>query len=52
MVELMRSADRLFNTYFNVNVLILAAVIYLLFTTVFTFIFENMEKRVGIYEKR
>jgi polar amino acid transport system permease protein len=52
MVELMRSADRLFNTYFNINVLILAAVIYLLFTTVFTFIFENLEKRVGIYEKR
>jgi polar amino acid transport system permease protein len=52
MVELMRSADRLFNTYFNINVLILAAVIYLLFTTVFTFVFENLENRVGIYEKR
>lgn len=52
MVELMRSADRLFNTYFNVNVLILAAVIYLLFTTFFTFIFENLEKRVGVYEQR
>ncbi len=52
MVELMRSADRLFNTYFNINVLILAAVIYLLFTTFFTFIFENFEKRTGIYEKR
>jgi len=52
MVELMRSADRLFNTYFNINVLILAAVIYLLFTTFFTFIFEHMEKRVGIYEQR
>lgn len=52
MVELMRSADRIFNTYFNINVLILAAIIYLLFTTFFTFIFENLEKRVGIYEQR
>lgn len=52
MVELMRSADRLFNTYFNINVLILAAVIYLLFTTFFTFIFENLERRVGVYEKK
>lgn len=52
MVELMRSADQLFNTYFNVNVLILAAVIYLMFTTVFTFCFEKIEKRVGVYENR
>lgn len=52
MVELMRSADQLFNTYFNVNVLILAAMIYLAFTTVFTVTFEKIEKRVGAYENR
>ncbi|PIE69919.1 MAG: amino acid ABC transporter permease [Deltaproteobacteria bacterium] len=52
MVELMRSADQLFNTYFNVSVLILAAMIYLSLTTVFTLIFEHIEKKVGIYEVR
>ncbi|TYT73618.1 amino acid ABC transporter permease [Desulfobotulus mexicanus] len=52
MVELMRAADQMFNAYFNINVLILAACIYLLFTTVFTFCFETLERRVGVYEKR
>ena len=40
MVELMRTADQLFNASFNVTVLGLAAVIYLAFTTVFTFAFH------------
>jgi len=52
MVELMRAADQMFNTYFNVTALILAAVIYLAFTTLFTFIFEKIEYRAGIYEHR
>ncbi|WDP90569.1 MAG: ABC transporter permease subunit [Desulfobacter sp.] len=52
MVELMRSADQIFNTYFNVNVLIIAAMIYLGFTTVFTLVFEKIERKVGAYEKR
>ena len=52
MVELMRSADQLFNTYFNVTALVLAALVYLLFTTVFTFVFEKIEYRAGIYEHR
>lgn len=52
MVELMRSADQIFNTYFNVNVLIIAAMVYLAFTTVFTLVFERIEKRVGAYENR
>ncbi len=52
MVELMRSADQLFNTYFNITVLILAAVIYLLFTTILTITFEKIEQKVGAYEKR
>jgi polar amino acid transport system permease protein len=52
MVELMRSADQLFNTYFNVTALVLAALLYLAFTTLFTFIFEKIEYRAGIYEHR
>jgi len=52
MVELMRSADQLFNTYFNITALALAAVIYLLLTSIFTFIFEKIEYRAGIYEQR
>ncbi len=51
MVELMRSADQIFNTYFNINVLILAAIIYLVFTTVFTLILDRVEKRAGAYEE-
>ncbi len=52
MVELMRTADQLFNASFNVTILGLAAVIYLLFTTVFTFAFERLEECVGAYENR
>lgn len=52
MVELMRTADQLFNASFNITVLGLAAVIYLMFTTVFTFVFERLEAKVGAYEKR
>jgi polar amino acid transport system permease protein len=52
MVELMRAADQMFNTYFNITALMLAAVIYLVLTTIFTFIFEKIEYRAGIYEHR
>ncbi len=52
MVELMRTADQIFNAYFNVTVLVLAAVVYLCFTTVFTFVFERVEHRLGVYERR
>ncbi|WP_320170603.1 ABC transporter permease subunit [Maridesulfovibrio sp.] len=52
MVELMRAADQMFNAYFNVTVLVMAAIIYLIFTTVFTFVFEKIEYRVGVYERR
>lgn len=52
MVELMRAADQMFNAYFNVTVLVFAAGIYLVFTTVFTFLFEKIEYRVGVYERR
>ncbi|HWI40703.1 MAG TPA: amino acid ABC transporter permease, partial [Verrucomicrobiae bacterium] len=52
MVELMRSADQLFNAYFDVTTLVLAALVYLLLTTIFTFAFEKLEHRAGIYEHR
>ncbi|MDD2897537.1 MAG: ABC transporter permease subunit [Desulfuromonadaceae bacterium] len=52
MVELMRAADQMFNTYFNVTALVLAAAIYLVLTSIFTFIFEKIEYRAGIYEHR
>jgi len=52
MVELMRSADQMFNTYFNITALVLAAIIYLAMTTLFTFVFEKIEYRAGIYEQR
>ena len=52
MVELMRSADQMFNTYFNITALLLAAMIYLLLTSIFTFVFEKIEYRAGIYEHR
>lgn len=52
MVELMRAADQLFNTYFNITVLVLAAIIYLFFTSIFTLVFEKIEQKVGAYENR
>jgi len=52
MVELMRSADQMFNAYFNITALVLAAAIYLVLTSIFTFIFEKIEYRAGIYEHR
>ena len=52
MVELMRAADQLFNTYFNITALVLAAIVYMVLTTIFTFIFEKIEYRAGIYEHR
>ncbi len=52
MVELMRAADLLFNTYFNITVLVLAAIVYLALTSVFTLTFEKIEAHVGAYENR
>ncbi len=52
MVELMRAADQMFNAYFNITVLVLAAFIYLIFTTAFTLLFEKIEYKVGVYERR
>ena len=52
MVELMRSADQIFNATFNIFILIQAAIIYLLMTSIFTVCFKRLEDRLGVYENR
>ncbi|MDT8274045.1 MAG: ABC transporter permease subunit [Desulfomonilia bacterium] len=52
MVELMRAADQIFNATFNIFVLMQAAIIYLVLTSIFTVIFRKIEDRLGVYENR
>ena len=52
MVELMRAADQIFNATFNIFILIQAAFIYLVFTSIFTVSFKKLEDRLGVYENR
>jgi polar amino acid transport system permease protein len=52
MVELMRAADQIFNATFNIFILIQAAIIYLVFTSIFTVSFKKLEDRLGVYENR
>ncbi len=52
MVELMRAANQIFNTTFNIFILIQAAIIYLLITSIFTVAFRRLEDRLGVYENR
>jgi polar amino acid transport system permease protein len=52
MVELMRSADQIFNATFNIFILIQAAIIYLIMTSIFTLLFKRIEDRLGVYENR
>ncbi len=52
MVELMRTADQIFNATFNIFILMQAAIIYLLMTSFFTWTFKKMEDRLGVYENR
>ncbi|HOO39731.1 MAG TPA: ABC transporter permease subunit [Deltaproteobacteria bacterium] len=52
MVELMRAADQIFNATFNIFILIQAAIIYLIFTSIFTVSFKKLEDRLGVYENR
>jgi len=52
MVELMRAADQIFNATFNIFILIQAAFIYLLMTSIFTISFRKLEDRLGVYEAR
>jgi len=52
MVELMRAADQIFNATFNIFILVQAAFIYLIFTSIFTVSFKKLEDRLGVYENR
>jgi polar amino acid transport system permease protein len=52
MVELMRSADQIFNATFNLFILVQAAIIYLIMTSIFTLVFKRIEDRLGVYENR
>ena len=52
MVELMRAADQIFNTTFNIFILVQAAIIYLVMTSIFTVSFRKLEDRLGVYENR
>ena len=52
MVELMRAADQIFNATFNIFILIQAAIIYLILTSIFTVSFKKLEDRLGVYENR
>lgn len=52
MVELMRAANQIFSATFNISILIQAAIIYLVLTSIFTVCFHKMEERLGVYENR
>ncbi len=52
MVELMRAANQIFSATFNVYILIQAAFIYLILTSIFTVSFRKIEDRLGVYENR
>jgi len=52
MVELMRAADQIFNATFNIFILVQAAIIYLILTSIFTLSFKRLEDRLGAYENR
>jgi polar amino acid transport system permease protein len=52
MVELMRAANQIFSATFNVYILIQAAFIYLILTSIFTVSFRKLEDRLGVYENR
>jgi polar amino acid transport system permease protein len=52
MVELMRAANQIFSATFNVYILIQAAIIYLILTSIFTVSFRKLEDRLGVYENR
>ena len=52
MPALLAARTRFFRWDAFLLALALAAVIYLVLTTIFTFIFEKIEYRAGIYEHR
>lgn len=50
MTELMRTTTQLANATGNAAIYIPAAVMYLILTSLFTFVFEKLEKKYSIYE--
>jgi polar amino acid transport system permease protein len=52
MVELMRAANQIFSATFNIYILVQAAIIYLILTSIFTVAFRRLEDRLGVYENR
>lgn len=52
MVELMRAANQIYSSTFNVFILFQAALVYLVLTSIFTVSFRKLEDRLGVYENR
>jgi len=50
MVELMRSAQQMYATTFKpIEIFMVAGILYLLLTTVFTAVFSVFEKKLSVY---
>jgi polar amino acid transport system permease protein len=52
MVELMRAANQIYSTTFNVFILVQAGILYLVLTSFFTVAFRRLEDALGVYENR
>lgn len=50
MTELMRTTTQIANATASASIYIPAALLYLALTTIFTFVFEKLEKKYSIYE--
>ena len=50
MTELMRTTSVMANSSGDASIYIPAAILYLMMTTVFTYVFESLEKKYSIYE--
>jgi polar amino acid transport system permease protein len=50
MTELMRTTSIMANSSGDATIYIPAAILYLAMTTVFTIVFEKLEKKYSIYE--
>ncbi len=50
MTELLRTTSQISNKTGNASIYIPAAILYLIMTTIFTYIFEKLEKKYSVYE--
>jgi polar amino acid transport system permease protein len=50
MTELMRTTSQIANHTGNALIYIPAAILYLAMTTIFTYVFEKLEKKYSVYE--